>query len=442
MVPPTDNPFVVSLSNHPNRHSRAPTVIPAAPTVIPAPPPSFPRKRESKSRALTNPSFPRPHRHSGEGRNPEILAPAANRPQWCYTSDDNPSPKPNPGRHRPMELVDLNRYEITALLGTGADYDVRAAVDRETQQQVVLKRPVPQAISRGMHGPIEARTQRTIEFYQEIGSRITQLSPIVGYTEPANHDDFYGDSNNNEYRVLVVSRAHGIPLAGDVRARILRVPVGAGQNLFALFPLPYLESDQPFGIQSQILDMQEQLSQAGYVLLDLGPQNIFYQPATNAITVIDSGDLLDLNQPTESRSRRPRDIHDCFMELIKYYVTPQTPPESVDGYRDFYGMRPVITLEEEMDEIAVRFAQAGGPVESAALNVINKIHDRAYADFADFRQDLTGFLEEVRIRNRDLPTLPTAKTAWREAAELLKADHWRRYIFDPDTELAAFDNFS
>ena len=341
-----------------------------------------------------------------------------------------------------MELVDLTRFEITGLLGTGADYDVRSAIDRETRQQVVLKRPVPQAISRGMHGPIEARTQRTIEFYQEIGSKIPQLSPIVGYTEPANHDDFYQDSLTNDYRVLIVARAQGIPLAGDVRARILRVPVGAGQNLFALFPLPYLEADHPFAVQDQILDMQEQLFHAGYVLLDLGPQNIFYQPSSNSITVIDSGDLLNLEQPTESRSRRPRDIHDCFMELIKYYVTPQTPPESLDGYRDFYGMRPVITLEEEMDEIAIRFSQAGGPVEPAALEVINKVRDRGYTDFADFRRDLTGFLEEVRIRNRSLPSLPAAKTAWREAAELLKADHWRRYIFDPETELAAFDNFS
>ncbi len=341
-----------------------------------------------------------------------------------------------------MEQVDLTRFEITGLLGTGADYDVRSALDRETGQQVVLKRPVPQAISRGMHGPIEARTEKTIEFYQEVGSKIPQLSPIVGYTASGNHEDVYQDSVTNDYRVLVVARALGIPLAGDVRARILRVPVGLGQNLFALYPLPYVETDTPFAIQTLLLDMQERLAEAGYVLLDLGPQNIFYQPATNTISVIDSGDVLTLGEPTESRSRRPRDIHDCFMELLKYYATPDTPPESTDGYRDFYGMRPVITLEEEMDEIAIRFSRAGGPVGSAALNVVNQIHDRAYTEFGSFRQDLTAFLEEVRIRNRGLPSLLAAKTAWQEASQLLKADHWRRYLFDPETELAAFDNFS
>ena len=35
-----------------------------------------------------------------------------------------------PGQPAGMEQVDLERYEITGLLGTGADYEVRAAVDR------------------------------------------------------------------------------------------------------------------------------------------------------------------------------------------------------------------------------------------------------------------------------------------------------------------------
>ena len=39
-----------------------------------------------------------------------------------------------------MEKVDLQRYEITGRLGTGADYEVKAATDRETGQQVAIKR--------------------------------------------------------------------------------------------------------------------------------------------------------------------------------------------------------------------------------------------------------------------------------------------------------------
>ena len=35
-----------------------------------------------------------------------------------------------------MEELELSRFEITGLLGTGADYEVRSAVDRETGQRL------------------------------------------------------------------------------------------------------------------------------------------------------------------------------------------------------------------------------------------------------------------------------------------------------------------
>ena len=359
--------------------------------------------------------------------------------QGCYTDGYL-----NPNLHGllTMEQVDLQRFEITGLLGSGADYEVRAAVDRETGQQVVLKRPVPQAISRQMHGPIEGRTDRTLDFYREVGSQIAQLSPIVGYSERANHDGYYGDAVQHEYRVLVVARAHGIPLAGDVRARILRVPIGLGQNLFSLFPLPFLDDSPAFAVQQQLLDMQEQFYQAGYILLDLGPQNIFYQPASRSITIIDSGDLVAVDEPSLSRSRQPRDIHDFFLEVIKYYTTPAAPPENADGYRDSRGVRPVITLEQEMDEIGLGFSREPGPASTAAMTMIEKVRSRSYGDFGEFRRDLTGYLEEARIRNRSLPNQEQARQGWRDAMQLLHADYWRRFVFDPETELAAFDDFS
>jgi hypothetical protein len=54
---------------------------------------------------------------------------------------------------------------------------------------------------------------------------------------------------------------------------------------------------------------------------------------------------------------------------------------------------------------------------------------------------LTAYLEEVRIRNRSLPELAQARQAWAEALKLLKADHWRRYLFDPDVDLATLGTF-
>ena len=338
-----------------------------------------------------------------------------------------------------MQLVTLDRYEIIGLLGTGADYEVRVALDRESGQQVVLKRPVPQAISRQMHGPIESRTDRTLEAYEELAGRVPQLSPLLGYTERASHAAFYGDAVSQEYRVMVFARAPGIPLVGDVRARILRVPIGLGQNLFALFPLVQ-PPNQPQGengwpVQRQLLDLEEQFYLAGRVLLDLNPQNIFYQPATGAITVIDSGELVVVDEEPASRSRRRRDIHDFYLEMLKFYTSPQDPPEQVSGYKDPYGLRPVITLEQELGEMSERLSGQAGPAAKAMLDLIAGVGNRDYGDYSEFRRDLMAYLEEVRILHQALPELAQAKQAWSEALELLRADPWKKYDFDAEVEL-------
>ena len=333
-----------------------------------------------------------------------------------------------------MQLVTLDRYEIIGLLGTGADYEVRAAVDRESGQQVVLKRPVPQAISRQMHGPIEGRTDRTLQAYEELAGRAPRLSPLLGYTERASHAAFYGDGVTQEYRVMVFARAPGIPLVGDVRARIIGVPIGLGQNLFALFPLVQPQGENGWPVQRQILDLEEQFYLSGRVLLDLGPQNVFYQPATGTITVIDSGDQVVVDEEPASRSKRRRDIHDFYLEMLKFYTTPQDPPDQASGYRDSYGLRPVITLEEELSEMSRRLSGKDHPAAKAMLDLVARVGNRDYGDFSDFRRDLMTYLEEVRIRYQALPELPQARQAWLEALELLRADPWKKYDFDAEVE--------
>ncbi|MCH8745809.1 MAG: hypothetical protein IIB31_09205 [Chloroflexi bacterium] len=338
-----------------------------------------------------------------------------------------------------MQLVTLDRYEIIGLLGTGADYEVRTAVDRESGQQVVLKRPVPQAITRQMHGPIEGRTDRTLQAYEDLADRVPQLSPLLGYTERACHAAFYGDEVSQEYRVMVFARAPGIPLVGDVRARILRVPIGLGQNLFALFPLVQPQN-QPSGedswpVQRQLLDLEEQFYLSGRVLLDLSPQNVFYQPATGGITVIDSGDQVAVDETPDSRSRRQRDIHDFYLEMLKFYTTPQDPPDQANGYREPYGLRPVITLEQELGEMSGRLNARTDPAAQAMQELIARVKQRDYGEFSGFRRDLMAYLEEVRIRHQALPNLPQARQAWLEALELLRAAPWKKYDFDAEVEL-------
>lgn len=338
-----------------------------------------------------------------------------------------------------MEQIDLNRYEVTGILGSGADYEARAAIDRATGAQVVLKRPEPQMIRRQMHKNIEARTDRVLQVYEEVGHRIPGVMPILGYTERTNHDAYFGDDLGNDYRVFVAERALGIPLVGEVKARFTGVPIGVGQHLFTLFPLIRSADHPPFAIHEQLLDVEEQFFNAGYILLDLRPQNIFYQPDSGRISVIDCGALVERDRATGARRRIPQDIHDFYLEMLKFYTTPQSPPMQTRGYRDPYGLRPVTNFEHELDDMARQFkAVPDEGVQGAAQTLIGQIRQRGYSAFEAFRRDLLTYLETVSAYHESLPDFSEAQHVWSEALDWLRDDHWQRYLFRPETDLAGF----
>lgn len=338
-----------------------------------------------------------------------------------------------------MEKVDLSRYEASHILGRGADYEVRAAVERATGKQVVLKRPEPQMVRRQLHAGIEARTDRILQAYQEVGHAIPTVVTILGYTDQANHDAYFGETLGQAYRVIVEERAVGIPLVGDPKARITGVHIGVGQNVFALFPLLQPEGCLPFPIHRQLLDLEAKFFNAGYILLDLRPQNIFYQPASGRITVIDCGALARRHDASDRRGRHPQDIHDFYLEMLKFYTTPQQPPTQTQVYWEPHGLRPVVNFEHELDHMAQHFkAIPDRVVHAAALTIISQVRQRAYTTFDDFRRDFSAYLEAVRASHQALSNLSEARQAWNEALDSLRADYWQRYLFHSDTELAVF----
>jgi serine/threonine protein kinase len=336
-----------------------------------------------------------------------------------------------------LEKVDLDRYELTGRLGVGADYEVRAAVDRETGNQVAIKRPVPQAISRNQHEAIETRTEKVLQAYQEIGFSTKLISPILGYTGRAVHDDFFGDDLGKEYQVMVEERASGIPLLGDMMSKFKGVPIGAGQNLFTLFPLVQPSAVPVHAVHNQLLDLEEVYLSAGYVILDLRPQNIFYQPGNGQMVLIDTGALARLDGEAP-RGRPPFDINDACLEILKFYTTPVEPPGDPSGYREPRGIRPIINIEEELAEMARDLAECASPVVEAGTVILDKIRDRAYTEYANFRSDLTTYLDRINDRNAALESASEANQAWQEAALWLKEDYWRAFLFDPDSELAGY----
>ena len=338
-----------------------------------------------------------------------------------------------------MHEIQLKNYEITGILGTGADYEVRSAVALDTGETVVLKRPIPQVITRDMHAPIEARTESIIETYRDLFESTNTLCPLIGYTSKCNHNELYNDGIMQDYTVLVFERAPGIPLVGDARSRILRIPIGIPQNLFTLYPLFQLDDSSCWSVQAALLETERKFFESGRILLDLGPQNIYYQPATGQITIIDLGDQVMVGDEKVGNRGRKRDIYDFYIEILKYYTISADLPKSIDGYKEPHGLRPVIGLDQEMNEMIRNVESPDVSCNRLKINMINKIKNFEYDDFSHFMVDLTEYLQEVRIRYRDNPELASYQAIWFESLQLLKADHWRKYDFEAETELSKFD---
>ena len=336
-----------------------------------------------------------------------------------------------------MEKVDLQRYRITGRLGAGADYEVRSAIDLESGAEVALKRPVPQAVSRRQHAAIEARTARLLQAYDRAGHAGGLLAPLLGYTDTAIHNAFFGDDLPEPYTVLIQARAPGIPLLGDLMSRITGVPVAAGQNLFAMFPLIQPTGAKPFPVHNQLLELEQAYLDAGYILMDLRPQNVFYQPGAARIQVIDSGALAGVDDPPP-RGRPPLDVNDACLELLKFYATPDPPPQDAAGYREARGLRPVVNIPQELDEMRRAITAANPEIAARGATMLDQIASRAYTDYRQFAADLNPWLEAIAARNQAAPNHPTAQAAWQEALQWLRADHWTRYQFNPQTDLAPY----
>ncbi len=338
-----------------------------------------------------------------------------------------------------VEKVSLERYEITGRLGSGADYDVRAATDLETGAEVALKRPVPQAVSRKQHGAIEARTGRLLQAYDQAGDAGGLLAPILGYTETTIHDGYFGDGLGEPYTVFVQGRAPGIPLLGDMMSRITGVPIGAGQNLFAMFPLEQAVNAPRFPIHNQLMELEQAFLDSGYILLDMRPQNIFFLPGAGRIQVIDTGALAGVDDPPP-RGRPPLDVNDACLELLKFYTTADSPPQDASGYRDARGIRPIVNVQQEVNEMRRGLSGLEDNVAAPGSIMLEKIVARAYTDYRQFGADLNAWLEAISERNQAAPDFESARLAWREALEWLRGDYWTRFRFDANTELAAFSS--
>ena len=330
--------------------------------------------------------------------------------------------------------VDLARYRLGPMIGEGADHQVFASTDTETGEQVVLKRPHPTLVDRGQHRDLEEQTRRMFDIRSALGAPLPHVARLVGVSPLADHAAYFGDSLAAEYTVTVEERARGVPLVGSVVDGLMGHPIGLPLNLFCLYPLATHRHSDAGSIVLDVLSVVDRFHQAGVLLMDLRPQNVFYAPGTSVVTIVDIGSGRPAAAAT---SRRPAvDIHDVLLNLFRWYCAPTGPP----GDPQAWGRADELDLPPAFDAAAARLAGLYESVEHAperdgALRIIKRIASREYGGVGEFADDLGGFLE---LRAAALRRDEARPEAWQDALALLKRPYWSRYLFDPSEELAGY----
>lgn len=336
-----------------------------------------------------------------------------------------------------IPTVKLERFVLNGVIGEGAEFQVFAAADTETGGAVVVKRPHPTLVERRMHRDVEQALARALALREQLGDSLPHVSRLIGYTPAGNHDTYFGDSLKQGYTVAVEERARGLPLVGSAVDGIKGLPIALPQNLFALHPLVPHRQRGIFTIPKDIMDVAQVFHGAGLVLLDLRPQNVFYDPKKAAITVIDVGNATPERPAT--RRRPPLDLHDFYLELFQWYTTPAGPPSDAAQYGAPHGTRSVSVFDRDLGALIEEFAAAPSePWRAAAARILGKVRQRGYGSFDEFREEFEGYLALVEERYALLAGLTQQAQAWKKAREGLADPYWRKFLFDPEVDLVHY----
>ena len=333
-----------------------------------------------------------------------------------------------------LDRLDLARYRLGPLIGEGADRQVFAATDLETGDQVVLKRPHPTLVVRDQHGDVEEQTFRMSDLRAALGADVPHVARLVGVSSTAEHAAYFGDSLANKYTVTVEERVGGVPLVGNVVDGLIGHPIGVPLNLFCLYPLVTPPEHDAASVVTDVLSVVDKFHQAGVLLMDLRPQNVFYAPGTSEVTIVDIGAIRPVAVGTSRRAGV--DIHDLFLGLFRWYSTPDGPP----GDSQEWGRADELELPPAFDSAVARLARLyesvqHPPERDGALRILRRIAGREYGGVGEFADDLGRFL---KLRAASLRGDSAASEAWQTALQMLERPYWARYLFDPATELTQY----
>ena len=109
------------------------------------------------------------------------------------------------------------------------------------------------------------------------------------------------------------------------------MPIGLPHNLFVRHPVVPRRSSGPFTIATDLLDTAGAFLRGGHLLLDLRPQNVFFDPRSGSVEIVDLGGVMTPRQAT--RSEAELDLHDAIAEIMRWYLPALDAPATADGYR-------------------------------------------------------------------------------------------------------------
>ena len=333
--------------------------------------------------------------------------------------------------------MELARFKLEGLLGEGADLQVFSATDTATSDAVVVKRPHPTLVQRGQHGDVEGSLLRAKALREQPQSALPHLARIIGHGRQSTGDSYFGDTLGNAYIVAVERRARGLPLVGSASDAIKGMPIGLPHNLFVRHPVVPRRSGCPFTIATDLLDTAEAFLRAGHLLLDLRPQNVFLDPRSGSIEIVDLGGVVTPRQAT--RSEPELDLHDVILEIMTWYLPVLEAPATADGYRLPHHMDATPSFAgavEEMLEACSKLAVGGA--RDATLRILEITRQRGYEAFASFRRDFDRLLDLMADHYVELAGSKPIVDAWTEALAQLRQPAWGKFLFTAQEDLEPY----
>ena len=333
--------------------------------------------------------------------------------------------------------MDLARFKLEGLLAEGADLQVFSATDAATGDAVVVKRPHPALVQRGQHRDVEGSLLRAKALRDQRRGALPHLAQMIGHGRQSPGDSYFGDTLEHGYIVAVERRARGLPLVGSASDAIKGMPIGLPQSLFVRHPVVPRRSGGPFTIATDLLDTAEAFLRAGYLLLDLRPQNVFFDPRSGGIEIVDLGGVVTPRQATRSEPRL--DFHDVLVEMMRWYLPALDAPPTADGYRLPHIMDATPSFAgavEGMLEACSKLAVGGA--RDATLRILEVTRRRGYEAFGSFRRDFDRLLGLMAEHYAELAGSKPIVDAWTEALAELRQPAWGKFLFAAEADLVSY----